>query len=116
MRHVVLPQAALIALPNFGNALINLMKEGALAYTIGLVDLLGKGNLIIAQNYGAYGIEIYLACLLIYWAMTSLTGWGIRRLEEHLNKGGTLAVKKEQAPQKAALFHKVQKKWAELTL
>lgn len=116
MRHVVLPQAALIALPNFGNALINLMKEGALAYTIGLVDLLGKGNLIIAQNYGAYGIEIYLACLLIYWAMTSLTGWGIRRLEEHLNKGGTLAVKKERAPQKAALFHKVQKKWAELTL
>lgn len=107
---------AVIALPNFGNALINLMKEGALAYTIGLVDLLGKGNLIIAQNYGAYGIEIYLACLLIYWAMTSLTGWGIRRLEEHLNKGGTLAVKKERAPQKAALFHKVQKKWAELTL
>lgn len=30
--------------------------------------------------------------------------------------GGTLAVKKERAPQKAALFHKVQKKWAELTL
>lgn len=116
LRHVVLPQAALIALPNFGNAFINLMKEGALAYTIGLIDLLGKGNLIIAQNYGAYGIEIYLACLLTYWAMTSLVGWGIRSLEQHLNKGGTLAAQKATAPQKAALLQKVQKKWAELTL
>lgn len=92
------------------------MKEGALAYTIGLIDLLGKGNLIIAQNYGAYGIEIYLACLLIYWAMTSLVGWGIRSLEQHLNKGGTLAAQKVTMPQKAALLQKVQKKWAELTL
>ena len=32
---VMLPQAALIALPNFGNSTINLLKEGALAYTIG---------------------------------------------------------------------------------
>lgn len=62
---VMLPQAALIALPNFGNSTINLLKEGALAYTIGLIDLIGKGNLIIAQNFGAYSIEIYLACMII---------------------------------------------------
>ncbi|MBQ2087949.1 MAG: amino acid ABC transporter permease, partial [Selenomonas sp.] len=34
--HVILPQAARIALPNFGNSVINLLKEGSLAYTIGL--------------------------------------------------------------------------------
>lgn len=60
--HIMLPQAAVLALPNFGNSVINLLKEGALAYTIGLI---GKGNLIIAQNFGAYGIEIYLACMII---------------------------------------------------
>ena len=49
--HIVLPQAAVVALPNFGNAVINLMKEGALAYTIGLVDMSGKGQLIISHNY-----------------------------------------------------------------
>jgi len=91
-RTVLLPQAALIALPNFGNSSINLLKEGALAYTIGLIDLIGKGNLIIAQNYGAYGIEIYLACLLIYWGLVNLVEKGFALLEAQLGKGRTAAV------------------------
>lgn len=69
---VVIPQAAVIALPNFGNSVINLLKESALAYTIGLIDLLGRTNLIISQNYGAYGIELYAACMLIYWMVNIL--------------------------------------------
>ena len=85
--HVILPQAARIALPNFGNSAINLLKEGSLAYTIGLVDMLGKGNLIIAQNYGAYGIEIYLTCTLIYWGLVLLMEAGFERLERVLSRG-----------------------------
>ena len=87
---VMLPQAAVIALPNFGNSVINLLKEGALAYTIGLIDLIGKANLIIAQNFGAYGIEIYLSCMIIYWVMTTLLAKGFLALEAHLDKGQTL--------------------------
>ena len=68
--HVVFPQAAVIALPNFGNSVINILKEGALAYTIGLIDFIGRGNVIIAQNFGAYALEIYLVCLIVYWLMT----------------------------------------------
>jgi L-cystine transport system permease protein len=86
LRTVVLPQAAVIALPNFGNSVINLLKEGALAYTIGLIDMLGEGNLIIAQNYGAYGIEIYLACMIIYWGVTTLLGEGFLKLERWLDR------------------------------
>lgn len=92
-RTVMLPQATVIALPNFGNSVINLMKEGALAYTIGLIDLIGKGNLIIAQNFGAYGIEIYLACMIVYWVVTTLVGKGFLQLERHLDKGQTLSGK-----------------------
>lgn len=88
--HVMLPQAAVIALPNFGNSVINLLKEGALAYTIGLIDMIGKGNLIIAQNFGAYGIEIYLACMLIYWVMITLIEKFFSYLEARLDKGQTL--------------------------
>jgi L-cystine transport system permease protein len=84
---VMLPQAALIALPNFGNSVINLLKEGALAYTIGLIDLIGRGNLLIAQNFGAYGIEIYLACMLIYWVLTILIEQSFGWLERQLSKG-----------------------------
>lgn len=41
---IILPQAAVHALPNFSNMLINLMKEGSLAYSIGLIDILGEGK------------------------------------------------------------------------
>ena len=85
--HIMLPQTAVLALPNFGNSVINLLKEGALAYTIGLIDMIGKGNLIIAQNYGAYGIEIYLACMIIYWLMSIGIEKAFGLLEQRLDKG-----------------------------
>jgi L-cystine transport system permease protein len=66
---IILPQGTIVALPNFGNAFITLLKEGALAYTIGLIDLLGSGNLIIARNYGSYAMEIYIALSGIYWGI-----------------------------------------------
>jgi L-cystine transport system permease protein len=69
---IVLPQATVIALPNFGNSFIALLKEGALAFTIGLIDVLGAGNLIIARNYGSYTLEIYIALTMIYWGMALL--------------------------------------------
>lgn len=84
---VMLPQAAVIALPNFGNSVINLMKESALAYTIGLIDLLGRTNLIISKNYGAYGVELYVACLLIYWGLSFLIEQAFLRIESHLGRG-----------------------------
>lgn len=93
--HVMLGQAALIALPNFGNAAINLLKEGSLAYTIGLIDLIGKGNLIIAQNFGAYGIEVYLAAMLIYWGIVLLLEQGFHWLERRLDTGTSLRASEE---------------------
>ncbi|WP_302157027.1 amino acid ABC transporter permease [uncultured Dialister sp.] len=84
---VMLPQAAVIALPNFGNSVINLMKESALAYTIGLIDLLGRTHLIISKNYGAYGVELYVACLLIYWALSFLIEQAFLRMESYLGRG-----------------------------
>ena len=80
---VMLPQAAVIALPNFGNSVINLMKESA----IGLIDLLGRTNLIISKNYGAYGVELYVACLLIYWALSFLIEQAFLRMESYLGRG-----------------------------
>ncbi len=82
---IVIPQAAVIALPNFGNSVINLLKESALAYTIGLIDLLGRTNLVISQNYGAYGIELYTACLLMYWLLNLIIERSFLSLEGRLS-------------------------------
>lgn len=84
---VMLPQGIVIALPNLGNSLISLFKEGSLAFTIGLIDMMGAGNLIISRNYGAYSLETYIALALIYWALTLIIEQIFLRLEKHYSKG-----------------------------
>jgi L-cystine transport system permease protein len=84
---ITLPQAVIVALPNFGNALINLLKDGSLAYTIGLIDIMGKGTLIINKNYGSYAIETYIALAILYWGITILIENAFRLLEKNLSKG-----------------------------
>lgn len=86
-RRIVLPQAVAVALPNFGNALIVLMKEGSLAYTIGLIDVMGQGILIIARNYGAWALETYIALALIYWACTIAIEKSFGAFERRLSRG-----------------------------
>ena len=83
---IILPQGTILALPNFGNSFINLLKEGALAYTIGLIDLLGSGNLIIARNYGSYALEIYIALSVLYWGMAILFEKAFFTLENRLSR------------------------------
>ena len=84
---IMLPQGLVIALPNLGNSLVALFKEGSLAFTIGLVDMMGAGSLIISRNYGAYSLETYIALAAIYWALTLLLEQLFRLLEKRLHPG-----------------------------
>ncbi|WP_318713470.1 amino acid ABC transporter permease [Treponema sp.] len=84
---IILPQAFLVSLPNLGNSFIALLKEGSLAYTIGLIDLMGKGNLLIAMNFGGYAIETYISQAIIYWVLTILIEQIFRFVEKKFSKG-----------------------------
>ncbi len=84
--HIMLPQALVIGLPNFGNSVLSLLKEGSLAYTIGLVDLIGRGQMIIAQHYGAYAIETYLALALFYLLLTIAVEKSFWQLERRYSR------------------------------
>ncbi len=84
---IMIPQGLVIALPNLGNSLISLFKEGSLAFTIGLIDMMGAGNLIISRNYGAYSLETYIALAVIYWLLTIIIEQIFLRLEKHFSRG-----------------------------
>ena len=86
-RRIILPQALVSALPNLGNSFILLMKEGALAYTIGIVDIMGKGQLIIGRNLGGYSIETYIALAGIYWLLTLAIEKAFKLAEDKLSAG-----------------------------
>lgn len=86
-RRIIVPQALVVAIPNFGNALIILFQEGALAYTIGLIDVVGKAELIIAANYNTHALEVYLALAVIYWGLSILIEQFFRKVEKVFGKG-----------------------------
>lgn len=86
-RRIIFPQALVIALPNFGNGLIAVLQEGALAYTIGFIDIVGKANLIIANNYNTHALEIYIALAVIYWVISIAIEKSFSLLEKTFSKG-----------------------------
>jgi len=66
-KRIILPQAFSVAIPNLGNTVIFLIKEGALCYMIGLIDVMGKAYSINANEMGGYVLQVYLALAIVYW-------------------------------------------------
>ena len=54
IRRIIFPQGFIVALPNLGNIFIFMLKEGALAYTIGLHDVLGRGMYLSGLKANIY--------------------------------------------------------------
>ncbi|HEM3623919.1 TPA: amino acid ABC transporter permease [Streptococcus suis] len=86
-QRILLPQAFRFALPNISNAILNLLKDTALAYTIGLADIMGAGNLLIGRNLGNYSLETYTAVAVVYWSLALLLALGNQFLEKALETG-----------------------------
>lgn len=86
-QRILLPQAFRFALPNISNAILNLLKDTALAYTIGLADIMGAGNLLIGRNIGNYSLETYTAVAVVYWTLALLLALGNQFLENALETG-----------------------------
>lgn len=84
-RHVVWPQAALVALRPLGNELVSMIKSSALAAIVTLLDLMGQTRLVFARTFD---FAIYLYAALIYLAMTEAVrrAWAImeRAATRHL--------------------------------
>ena len=67
-RQIVVPQAARMALPGYGNEVILLLKGSALASTVTLLELMGLTRNIIAETYRP--IELFLLAGCIYLFLT----------------------------------------------
>ncbi len=88
-RHVVFPQALLVALRPLGNELISIVKASALAAIVTLLDLMGQTRFVFARTFD---FAIYLYAALIYLAITATIArlWTLaeRRLTRHLAQPG----------------------------
>lgn len=86
-RRIIFPQAFGIAIPTLGNNIILLFKETSLAFTVGVIDILGKGRAISSASYGTNRLEVYIACGLIFWAICFLLEKGSKAIEKIYTKG-----------------------------
>lgn len=94
LRRILIPQAFVVALPNIGNTVIALLKNGSLAFTIGFIDIMGQATMLIARRFGAFPLETYAALALIYWVVCILLEQLMKAWEEQLEKRKIKAVRK----------------------
>jgi len=80
---IVLPLAVRVALPAYENEVILTVKATSLASTVTLLDLTGIARLEVTNTYAPY--EIFLSAGVIYFCITTLLSWLLRRLEFRLS-------------------------------
>lgn len=84
MFRIIIPQAITIALPNFGNSFICLLKDTSLAFVIAVVEIMGQAKIVGARSLRFF--EVYIDSALIYWALCLIAARGVYLLEKKLKK------------------------------
>ncbi|GAA3407344.1 amino acid ABC transporter permease [Paenibacillus hodogayensis] len=82
---IVLPQALPVALPLFANAVIAMLKDTSLAFTLGVMELTGKSQTLgmLTRHFTETYLSLALIYLLISLALEKLFRQAERRLLRH---------------------------------
>lgn len=67
LKEIILPQALRNSIPNLTTQIIELVKDTSLAFTIGIIDMMGQVKLIIGNNYGLGMLEVFIVISVVYW-------------------------------------------------
>ena len=88
MMRVVLPQAAVAAIPPIVNSAIDIIKMSSLGMTIGIQDVMGEAQLAAAVSYKTF--ETYIIAAAFYWVLALVLG----RLQRFVEKKICVAYQK----------------------
>lgn len=81
---IVLPQTWSIALPNVANSVIGSLKDTSLAFTIGVMDMMGRGETLIAST--AHALEVYISLSIIYYIVVLIMEKAFQAFEKRANR------------------------------
>lgn len=84
LRRIIIPQLIPMTLPSLTNAMVDLLMDTSLLFTIGLTDLMGQANILVSNTLGINQVEIFLTVALVYWALSSLIIAVMRFFEKRL--------------------------------
>lgn len=70
MFHIIIPQAARVALPPLFNDFVSILKMSSVVFVVGVTDLMGRAK-ILAGNSGR-NFEVYVAAMILYWVIVNI--------------------------------------------
>ena len=88
-RYVLLPQAFRIILPPLTSEFMNIIKNSAVALTIGLVELTARARSM--QEFTFQVFEAFTAATLIYIVITLIVVFGMRWVEKRVQVPGLIS-------------------------
>ena len=81
-RRIVAPQAILIALPSLGMEMVGLLQNTAIAFSLGIIDVMGKAKIIGAST--CHTLEGYVGAAVIFLVLCILLEHGCSLIEKQL--------------------------------
>lgn len=81
---IVFPQAIRIAFPNMANSIIGSLKDTSLAFTIGVMDMMGRGETLISST--AHALEVYISLSIVYYVIVLIFEKVFKISERYLNR------------------------------
>lgn len=84
MTQVVIPQAFVSILPALGNTFVGAVKNTAIAFTIGVVEILSESKILAARGFNY--MEAYIAAGIVYWILILAIDLVQKRLEKRVCK------------------------------
>lgn len=83
-RRIVLPQAIRSALPPTGTMIVALLQDTSLAFSLGIVDIIGKVKVLASVTY--HSLEGYFIAAVIFIVLSILLEQLFSKLDQHLNQ------------------------------
>ncbi|HWL22522.1 MAG TPA: amino acid ABC transporter permease [Ureibacillus sp.] len=81
---IVFPQSFRVAFPNIANTSISSLKDTSLAFSIGVMDMMGRGETLITATMHA--VEIYMSLAIIYYIIVLIFERCFKWIERYLNR------------------------------
>lgn len=82
MFRIILPQAAVSAIPPIVSSCLDIIKMSSLGMTIGIRDIMGEAQLAAATSYKTF--ETYIIAAAFYWVLAIILGKVQKMLEKKI--------------------------------
>lgn len=81
---IVFPQAFRVAMPHLSNVVVSSLKDTSLAFSVGVMDMMGRGEAIGLVSYRL--LEVYISLAIIYYIICLLLQYFFTYIERRMQR------------------------------